>query len=168
MQNILAQRNIEKNCMIRIVHAHTAEHYESVRVLFLQYADSLGFDLGFQHFGHELATLPGDYAPPDGCLLLAEEAGYLAGCVALRCLESDTCEMKRLYVIPGFRGRGVGKILAQAVINKARTIGYVIIRLDTVDSMQAARALYMSLGFYPIEPYRYNPIDGASYMELKL
>jgi ribosomal protein S18 acetylase RimI-like enzyme len=154
--------------MIRIVHAQTAEHYESVRVLFLQYADNLGFDLGFQHFDHELATLPGDYAPPDGCLLLAEDFGNRAGCVALRRLEDNVCEMKRLYVMPDFRGRGVGKLLAQTVINGARTIGYVKIRLDTVDSMQAARALYMSLGFYHIEPYRYNPIDGASYMELKL
>lgn len=157
-----------ENCMIHIVHAHTAEHYESVRVLFLQYADSLGFDLGFQHFDHELATLPGEYAPPDGCLLLAEEAGSQAGCVALRRLEDNICEMKRLYVLPDFRGRGVGKILAQAVINAARTKGYTKMRLDTVESMRAARALYASLGFYPIGPYRYNPIDGASYMELRL
>jgi ribosomal protein S18 acetylase RimI-like enzyme len=154
--------------MIRIVHARSAEHYESIRTLFLQYADSLGFDLDFQHFDHELATLPGDYAPPGGCLMLAEDDGNRAGCVALRCLEGDICEMKRLYVIPDFRGRGVGKILAQAVINEARAKGYTKMRLDTIESMHAARALYTVLGFYPIEAYRYNPIDGASYMEFKL
>jgi ribosomal protein S18 acetylase RimI-like enzyme len=154
--------------MTRIIHAQTAEHYKSIRTLFLQYADSLGFDLDFQNFDQELDTLPGDYAAPDGCLIMAEDNGKWVGCAALRCLENHICEMKRLYVKQDFRGRGVGKILAQAVINEARAIGYAKIRLDTVDSMQAARALYTSLGFYPIEPYRYNPIDGASYMELKL
>lgn len=154
--------------MIRIVHAQSAEHYECIRTLFLQYADSLDFDLGFQHFDDELDTLPGDYAPPHGCLILAEDTGKWAGCVALRRLEDGICEMKRLYVLPDFRGRGIGKILAQAVINAARTKGYAKMRLDTVESMHAARALYASLGFYAIEPYRYNPIDGASYMELRL
>lgn len=154
--------------MIRIVHAQSAEHYECIRTLFLQYADSLDFDLGFQHFDDELDTLPGDYAPPHGCLILAEDTGKWAGCVALRRLEDGICEMKRLYVLPDFRGRGIGKILAQAVINAARTKGYAKMRLDTVESMHAARTLYASLGFYAIEPYRYNPIDGASYMELRL
>jgi hypothetical protein len=123
--------------MIHIVHAQTPEHYESIRALFLQYADSLGFDLDFQNFDHELATLPGDYASPDGCLLLAEDAGIRTGCVALRRLEDNICEMKRLYVIPVYRGL-------------------------------EARGLYVSIGFYTIKPYRYNPIDGADYMELKL
>ncbi len=154
--------------MIRIVHAQTAEHYECIRTLFKQYAGSLDFDLDFQHFDDELDTLPGDYAPPDGCLILAEGSGRWAGCVALRGLEDNVCEMKRLYVLPDFRDQGIGRILAQAVINEARSKGYAKMRLDTVDSMHAARALYEALGFYPIEPYRYNPIDGASYMELKL
>lgn len=154
--------------MVRIVHAQTAEHYECIRTLFLKYADSLDFDLGFQHFDDELNTLPGDYAPPDGCLILAEDTGKWTGCVALRRLEDDICEMKRLYVLPDFRHRGIGRILAQAVINEARTKGYAKMRLDTVESMHAARALYASLGFYAIGPYRYNPIDGASYMELEL
>jgi ribosomal protein S18 acetylase RimI-like enzyme len=154
--------------MIHIVHAQTPEHYESIRALFLQYADSLGFDLDFQNFDHELATLPGDYASPDGCLLLAEDAGIRTGCVALRRLEDNICEMKRLYVIPVYRGLGVGKILAQAVIKEARARGYKKMRLDTVGSMKEARGLYVSIGFYTIKPYRYNPIDGADYMELKL
>ena len=154
--------------MVRIVHAQTAEHYECIRMLFLQYAESLDFDLDFQQFDDELNGLPGDYSPPDGCLILAEDDGKWAGCVALHRLEDDICEMKRLYVLPDFQGRGIGKFLAQAVIDEARTKGYAKMRLDTVESMHAARALYVSLGFYAIEPYRYNHIDGASYMELEL
>jgi ribosomal protein S18 acetylase RimI-like enzyme len=154
--------------MMRIVHAQTEEHYKCIRTLFLQYAESLDFDLGFQHFEDELDKLPGDYAPPHGCLMLAEDSEKWVGCVALRCLEDDICEMKRLYVLPDYRGRGIGKILAQAVIHEARIKGYVKMRLDTVESMHAARALYASLGFYVIESYRYNPIDGASYLELLL
>jgi ribosomal protein S18 acetylase RimI-like enzyme len=154
--------------MIHIVHAQTSEHYESIRSLFTQYADGLGFDLEFQNFNQELAILPGEYAAPDGCLLLAEDSGNWAGCVALRRLEDAICEMKRLYVIPDYRGQGLGRILAQAIISEARARGYNKMRLDTIASMNAARALYASLGFYTIEPYRYNPIEGASYMELKL
>ena len=154
--------------MIRLTQAQTAEHYKCIRKLFKQYADSLDFDLRFQQFDNELETLPGDYAPPDGCLILAGYGGKWAGCVALRRLEDDICEMKRLYVLPDFQGLGIGKILAQAVIDEARTKRYTKMRLDTVESMHAARALYASLGFYAIEPYRYNPVDGASYMELKL
>jgi ribosomal protein S18 acetylase RimI-like enzyme len=154
--------------MVRIVQAHTPEHFETIRRLFLKYAESLGFDLEFQNFEQELESLPGDYAAPNGCLLIAEDSGNWAGCVALRGLEDDNCEMKRLYVIPEYRGLGIGKILAQAVIKEARARGYKKMRLDTVPSMKEARGLYASLGFYIIKPYRYNPIDGASYMELKL
>ena len=154
--------------MVRIIHAHTPEHFETIRRLFLKYAESLGFDLEFQNFEQELESLPGDYAAPNGCLLIAEDSGNWAGCVALRGLEDDNCEMKRLYVIPEYRGLGIGKILAQAVIKEARARGYKKMRLDTVPSMKEARGLYASLGFYIIKPYRYNPIDGASYMELKL
>ena len=154
--------------MIHIVHAQTSEHYENIRSLFTQYADGLGFDLEFQNFNQELALLPGEYAAPDGCLLLAEDSGNWAGCVALRRLEDAICEMKRLYVIPDYRGQGLGRILAQAIISEARAREYNKMRLDTIASMNAARALYTSLGFYTIEPYRYNPIEGASYMELKL
>ena len=154
--------------MIRIVHAQSPQHVEIIRRLFMQYADSLGFDLEFQNFDQELATLPGAYAQPKGCLLLGEDLGNWVGCVALRGIEDLICEMKRLYVIPEYRGQGIGRILARAVINEARQKGYEKMRLDTIETMQQARALYSSLGFYTIEPYRFNPIDGASYMELKL
>ena len=128
----------------------------------------MGFDLEFQNFNQELATLPGEYAQPKGSLLLGEDSGHRAGCVALRGIEDFICEMKRLYVIPQYRGQGVGRILAGAVIGEAREKGYKIMRLDTIETMKEARALYSSLGFYAIEPYRFNPVDGASYMELVL
>ena len=139
------------------------------RELFLEYADSLGFSLCFQSFDQELAGLPGDYSPPDGCLLVAEYLGQLAGCVALHKLEPDICEMKRLYLRPQLRGRGVGRALAEAVIAEARSIGYRKMRLDTVEPvMPNAVAMYRRLGFVEIEPYRPNPIAGALYMELVL
>ena len=154
--------------MITIVHAATEEHYKEVRNLFAEYADSLGFDLEFQEFSRELATLPGQYASPQGCILLAKDSDQVMGCVALRPLEDGICEMKRLYVVPGFRGRGIGRDLAQMVVNEARERGYIKMRLDTIESMKEARTLYSSLGFYAIEAYRYNPIEETSYMELDL
>jgi putative acetyltransferase len=139
------------------------------RELYLEYADSLGFSLCFQSFDQELASLPGDYAPPDGRLLLAEYRGQLAGCVALHKLDPEVCEMKRLYLRPQLRGRGVGRALAEAVIAEARVIGYRKMRLDTVEPvMPNAVALYRRLGFREIDPYRANPIAGALYMELVL
>ena len=142
---------------------------EQARELFLEYAKSLGFSLCFQSFDQELAGLPGDYAPPDGCLLLAEYEGSLAGCVALHKLETGIREMKRLYLRPQFRGKGVGRRLAESVIAKARSIGYQRMRLDTVEPMMKdAVALYRRLGFREIAPYRPNPIEGAMYMELAL
>ena len=137
------------------------------RKLFMQYADSLGFDLEFQGFSQELATLPGNYAPPEGCILLAEDSGYFAGCVALRPLEDQICEMKRLYVRSDYRGRGMGRMLACSVIDRARGIGYQKMRLDTIATMKEARTLYYSLDFRNINAYRYNPVDDASYMELE-
>jgi ribosomal protein S18 acetylase RimI-like enzyme len=154
--------------MIRIIHAQTGNHYRRTRELFEQYADALSFDLEFQGFRRELTTLPGAYAPPKGCILLAENEEEIVGCVALRPLEKLICEMKRLYVVPGHRKQKIGRALAEAIIDHARNCGYELMRLDTIESMTAAQALYRSLGFRPIKPYRYNPLDNPSYFELNL
>jgi ribosomal protein S18 acetylase RimI-like enzyme len=154
--------------MLRLFQAQTSEHWQHARELFERYADSLDFDLDFQDFEEELTSLPRDYGPPTGCLLFAEQDGDLVGCVALRSIGDTMCEMKRLYISPDQRGQGIGRSLATAIIEEARKRGYERMRLDTVPSMKAAQALYVSLGFEPIEPYRYNPIRGASFMELKL
>ena len=139
------------------------------RELFLEYAQSLGFSLCFQNFDQELAELPGDYAPPDGRLLLAEYDGQLAGCVALHKLDPGICEMKRLYLRSQFRGQGRGRALAERIIAEARQIGYQRMRLDTIEPvMKDAVAMYRKLGFQEVAPYRPNPIAGALYMELNL
>jgi putative acetyltransferase len=154
--------------MTRIIHAQTPEHYRRVRELFQQYADSLGFDLEFQGFSQELANLPGDYSPPQGCILIAVRAEIFVGCVALRPLEDRICEMKRLFVLSDFRGLKIGRTLARGIIDEARARGYGRMRLDTIESMTAAKQLYRSLGFRPIKPYRYNPLDNPTYFELDL
>ena len=149
--------------------AASAEQIGRARELFLEYANSLGFSLCFQSFDKELAGLPGDYSPRDGRLLLAEYEGQLAGCIALHRLEPKVCEMKRLYLRPSFRGKGLGRSLAVTVISEARRIGYTRMRLDTVEPiMRDAVAMYRRLGFKEITPYRPNPIAGAMYMELEL
>jgi len=154
--------------MLEILQAETDKNLELAKVLFEEYAGSLDFGLDFQDFEDEFANLPGAYASPGGCLLLAMYADQPAGCVALRKLSDGACEMKRLYVKPEFRGLGLGRALAEAVIEQARRKGYNHIRLDTVPSMKVARALYISLGFKVIDSYRYNPIEGAVFMELTL
>jgi putative acetyltransferase len=149
--------------------AESPEQIAQARELFLEYANSLGFSLCFQSFDQELASLPGDYAPPDGRLLLATSKGDPAGCVALHKLAPEICEMKRLYVRPQFRGKGLGRHLAKRIIAEARHIGYKCLRLDTVEPvMKTAVAMYRQLGFREIPPYRQNPIAGALYMELQL
>ena len=142
---------------------------EAVRALLLDYAQSLGFSLCFQGFDEELRTLPGMYAPPRGRLLLAMEGDAPAGCVGLHEWDAQIAEMKRLYVRPAFRGRGLGRILTDAALADARALGYRSIRLDTIPTlMQPAIALYRELGFREIPPYRDNPIPGALYLELHL
>jgi ribosomal protein S18 acetylase RimI-like enzyme len=149
--------------------AESLAEIASIRELFLEYANSLGFSLCFQSFDQELASLPGDYAQPHGRLLLATQEGVAAGCVALHPLSDGICEMKRLYVRPQFRGRGLGKRLAEQIIREARAIGYTQLRLDTVEPMMGeAVAMYRKMGFREIAPYRPNPIEGALYMELTL
>lgn len=139
------------------------------RELFLEYAQSLGFSLCFQNFDQELAALPGEYSPPAGRLLLAEFDGRVAGCVALHKLEDGICEMKRLYLRPQFRGKGLGRALAGRIITEARQIGYQRMRLDTVEPvMKDAVAMYRRFGFREIAPYCDNPIAGALYMEVEL
>ena len=153
---------------LEIFEAKTEKDIESFRSLLREYADSLGIDLSFQNFQEELINLPGCYARPEGCVLLAEYDGKIAGCVALRKLNDGICEGKRLYVKPQFRGLEIGRKLMEAIIAEARKSGYTHLRGDTLASMKAAQALYASLGFKEIEPYTYNPIEGAIFLELKL
>lgn len=154
--------------MIQIAKAHTGINLQEVRTLFEEYAASLDISLDFQDFDAELANLPGSYAPPAGCLLIARWQGQVAGCIALQKNAEGICEMKRLYTRPQFRGLKIGGALAESVIEKARELGYNRIRLDTLPSMAKAQGLYIALGFREIEPYRYNPIEGTVYMELSL
>jgi len=155
--------------VLTFAQAESPEQIAQARELFLEYAQSLGFSLCFQNFDKELADLPGDYAPPAGRLFLAECKGKVAGCVALHKLEPGTCEMKRLYLRPQFRGKGVGRALAERIIDEARQIGYQRMRLDTVEPvMKDAVAMYRKLGFKEIAPYRANPMAGTIYMELEL
>jgi ribosomal protein S18 acetylase RimI-like enzyme len=153
---------------VRLCRAETAEQVEEARRLFKEYEGATGVDLCFQNFAEELASLPGDYAPPPGRLILGHIDDGVAGCVALRRLEEGVCEMKRLYVRPAFRGTGLGRKLAEAVIGEAVEIGYERMRLDTLPQMGAAIAMYRTLGFREIEAYRFNPVGGSLFMELSL
>ena len=154
---------------IEIAQATTEDDIEQSRRLFRAYADWLNVDLCFQDFEAELAGLPGAYVPPRGRLLLAKAGGEIAGCVALRPLEPKICEMKRLWVEPGFGGRGIGRALADAVVAAGREIGYEMMRLDTMPKrLKAAGHIYESLGFKPIADYYHNPLDGVVMFELQL
>jgi GNAT superfamily N-acetyltransferase len=142
----------------------TLADLDEIRAMLREYAAWLEIDLCFQNFEEELAGLPGDYAPPRGRLLIAEGAG----CVALRTIDEEICEMKRLYVRPDHRGTGLGRRLVQAIIDEARSVGYGRMRLDTMPKMDSAQRLYASLGFREIAAYRYNPEPGARFLELTL
>ncbi len=157
---------------IDIVTPCTPDAFADVRAIFREYAASLKVDLCFQGFDDELERLPGDYAEPRGALLLARVDGQIAGCCALRPLDSadypNACEMKRLYVRTAFRGLGLGRQLADAIMDAARIAGYDYVLLDTLDEMEAARTLYEDLGFVEIPPYYHNPIAGAHYLKAEL
>jgi putative acetyltransferase len=158
----------QADARVSITDAVKPEEIATARELFQEYADALGFDLCFQGFGQELATLPGSYARPGGCLLLASVGSEIAGCAALRPLEPGICEMKRLYVRPAFRGYGVGRLLVNRIVAEARTAGYQRLRLDTLPTMVSALSLYRQLGFHDIPAYRQNPEADVVYLELEL
>ena len=160
------------NPEIRLQTPDTPEAFEATREIMREYAESLGIDLSFQNFEAELAALPGEYCEPGGALLLAYVDGELAGCGAFRPLPdvdyANACEMKRLYVRRAFRRFGLGRIVAEALMDSAVRAGYSAMLLDTLDDMEAARELYASLGFETIPPYYYNPVPGAHYLKADL
>ena len=154
---------------MKFIQASSADEINQARQLFREYEAWLNLDLCFQNFENELAELPGAYAPPGGRLLLAFDDSQLAGCVALRRLKEDVCEMKRLFLRPQFHGRGLGRELAERIIEEGRAIGYRKMRLDTLsEQMGSAIGLYRALGFREIAPYYKNPVRGALFMELLL
>jgi putative acetyltransferase len=157
---------------VDLAEPQSATELAAAAAIFREYGDSLGVDLSFQGFDQELATLPGLYASPRGTLLLAWVEGELAGCCALRPLDevdiANAAEMKRLYVRPAFRRFGLGRLLAEAVLDAARQMGYSSVLLDTLDDMEAARALYEELGFVEIPPYYQSPIAGSHYLRVDL
>ena len=154
---------------IRLFTPDQPQEWADVRTIFQEYADSLDVDLAFQNFSEELSELPGEYAAPRGVLLLAEVDGSIAGCCGLRPLDSvdyaNAGEMKRLYVRKAFRGFGLGRQLAEAILDAAHQAGYACVLLDTLDGMEAARALYAELGFTEIPPYYHNPVSGSHYLK---
>jgi putative acetyltransferase len=158
--------------VVELVTPSSPAQLAETRAIFREYAAQLGIDLCFQGFDAELANLPGDYAPPAGALLLATVDGAVASCGALRPLPdvdyANACEMKRLYVRPAFRRFGIGRLLAQALLDCGLQAGYSNLLLDTLDDMEAARGLYTSLGFEEIAPYYFNPIAGAHYLRARL
>lgn len=151
-----------------IRQAASADEVAEVRALFVEYEKSVGVDLCFQGFAAEVQGLPGEYAPPRGRLFIAHDGREAAGCIALRPLDGNTCEMKRLYVRPGFRSAGVGARLVERVIVEARRLGYERMYLDTLPSMEAAQRLYERLGFKDVPPYRSNPVPEARFLALDL
>ena len=152
----------------QITAQYTQGMIEEIKQLFIEYSQSLGVDLDFQNFETELNTLPGKYVPPAGALILALVDGRAAGCIALRKVDENICEMKRLYVRDDYRGLGIGNKLISMIIEEAGKLNYSYMRLDTLPTMKKAQELYRSYGFYDIEPYVYNPIIGTKFLELNL
>ena len=148
--------------------AREPDHWHHARRLLNEYANSLGLDLSFQNFERELANLESEYAPPSGAFVLAVENGQFVGCAGLRRFSDGVGEIKRLYLVPQTRGRGIGRVLAEAIVEAAQQIGYERLLLDTLPSMTAAQSLYLSLGFKPVDAYRFNPVAGTMYLELRL
>lgn len=154
---------------MNLVPARTGDDIETARALFRDYQRFLGVDLDFQGFAEELVTLPGRYAPPRGRLLLARDGAHAAGCVALRPLEEEgVCEMKRLFVRPVYRGRGLGRLLAARMVSEATALGYALMRLDTLDTLDRAMHIYTSMGFQRRASYYANPLPGVVYWERAL
>ena len=157
---------------VQLITPNASEQLDATRQIFTEYAGQLGIDLCFQNFEAELAGLPGEYSDPSGALLLALVDGEIAGCCGLRALDSsdypNAAEMKRLYVRKAFRRFGLGRQLAEAMLDTARMAGYRSVLLDTLDDMESARALYAELGFTQIPPYYHNPIPGAHYLKVDL
>jgi ribosomal protein S18 acetylase RimI-like enzyme len=168
----VAARRGAKALRIELRRPTSGAELASTAEIFREYAASLDVDLCFQNFDAEIATLPGEYAPPSGQLLLAFVDGELAGCGALRRFDdaddANACEMKRLYVRPAYRRVGLGRVLAQALLDEGRRAGYSAMLLDTLDDMEAARELYVSLGFVEVAPYYFHPIPGAHYLQAEL
>jgi GNAT superfamily N-acetyltransferase len=153
---------------LRLLEPGAEGDWQEARRLIEQYAASLNIDLCFQNFAHEIEHLAQEYGPPAGAFLLAVESGINLGCVGLRRISDDVAEMKRLYAVPAARGRGVGRLLAEAIIDAARRLGYATVVLDTLPSMKEAQSLYASLGFKGTSAYRFNPVPGTAYLELRL
>jgi putative acetyltransferase len=154
--------------MIKITEPDYKNDMEIVRELFVEYKQFIGIDLCFQDFQNELAELPGKYAPPEGCILIAYLNNQPVGCVALKNIGEKTCEMKRLFVKQQFQGRKIGRMLAESIIEKAKNKGYKMMKLDTVESLKPALCLYKSLGFRETKPYVHNPLDQPLFFELDL
>ncbi len=154
--------------MVELLHVTSEPHLSQAKFLFLEYAASLSFNLCFQGFDEEVSSLPGPYGPPGGCLLLALRDGSPCGCGAFRPLDDGVCEMKRLYVRPDARGLGIGRMLAETLIDEARARGFSQMNLDTINTMVEAIGLYRSLGFQETEPYTLNPVPGAKFFSLSL
>lgn len=153
---------------VRIADAVTDDFVDEAKALVVEYAESLDYELCFQGFADEMSEFPGDYGPPSGFMLLALVDEAPGGCIGIRRVDDDTCEMKRLYVKKEHRGLKVGRSLAEAAMERARQIGYKKMRLDVIENMKAAVSLYRSLGFESTVAYHHNPIEGALYLELDL